>query len=370
MKKFIVLLIVSVLYPSICMFAQNDALYDVNYDALEFVQTYDTNNKYFQEIFLQYEAAITTLTEKVRQKEKASYQAEMAQIRQNALLKYEKDIAQAREDIYRQEIQNVREQETERLTDEITRRLTQELNIRIAAEYEEKKNAEIAVLKKELRNQIYVETNAGTARVKFITFSVTIAVCVALAIVLIIWCIKRIAKSLSERERFKNLIETYMFKLKNRDGASEPLFKDIEKDFVDNQEEKQFHEKALNAAIKQYSNTKELDDYENKFITIKNLLSSYIKNWKEDNTRQILDALENEKTNLETAGAELFHSLALRTEGEKNVAKGLFQPMVPVIKDVSSKIENKDLGKEFRKSQKQLSKSFADLAKKFKEERF
>lgn len=158
MKKFAFL--VFFLF-NVMVFAESNDLYDVNYDAPLNILQYDTNQQFFQEIYLQYETAIKRSEDSIRNDEKKIRQNEVKSVKEEESQKYQSDIAEAlekqRKEIYENEIEAVRTNERELLSEEIRTAVTNELNEKFTLLYEEKKNKEIKELEKQLREQISLE---------------------------------------------------------------------------------------------------------------------------------------------------------------------------------------------------------------------
>ena len=161
MKRLAVIcLLLAIAMPH--FFAQDNALYDVNYDEPRKTANYDDSLAEFQKIYLQYEDAIKTISTIIRQEEKEAYTKELEKFKEEERIRTDTTIEKMRLAIYGNEVESVRKQETERLTTELTERISAELNQELAAKYEKIKDDEIAKLYADLRKQAYDETDATT----------------------------------------------------------------------------------------------------------------------------------------------------------------------------------------------------------------
>lgn len=165
MKKFLLIFIALYLCINVC--AQSADLYDANFDAPRNIPFYDENTQVFQDIYLQYEAAIRRSEESIRSEERNIRQNDVQKLQENLTQeqkkaqedlsqtqnKYEKELAQEREkaqqdiaqalekqkqEIYANEIEQLRKDEYEKLSTELHDVITKELTEKFAAEYENK----------------------------------------------------------------------------------------------------------------------------------------------------------------------------------------------------------------------------------------
>ncbi len=125
-------------------------LYDVNYDPPSHMSdSFNESVISFQNIYLQYESNIKNSEEKIRADEKSLHQEEIRSLLAQEQDKYAAALVQARDEIYRNEIESVRKTETERLTAELTAELS--------AKLEEKKTQELIAAEAEIRRAISLE---------------------------------------------------------------------------------------------------------------------------------------------------------------------------------------------------------------------
>lgn len=142
------------------VFSENESLYDVNYDKPANLINYDDSLESFQQIYLQYEAAIKSLEDKIREDERQSKNSEVSKVREEEKLNLENAVEKTREDIYQNEIQDVREKETERLTNEITEKLTKELTEKFNSDYEKNLAESVSQKEKEIRDELSLENES------------------------------------------------------------------------------------------------------------------------------------------------------------------------------------------------------------------
>lgn len=125
-------------------------LYDVNYDPPSHMSdSFNESVISFQNIYLQYESNIKNSEEKIRADEKSLHQEEIRSLLAQEQDKYAAALVQARDEIYRNEIESVRKTETERLTAELTAALSEK--------FEEKKAQELIAAEAEIRKTISLE---------------------------------------------------------------------------------------------------------------------------------------------------------------------------------------------------------------------
>ena len=72
MKK--IFMFICMIIISFSLYAQNESLYDANYDAPATYSDFNIEQYEFQKIYLQYEEAIKTITDAIRKDEKSSFQ--------------------------------------------------------------------------------------------------------------------------------------------------------------------------------------------------------------------------------------------------------------------------------------------------------
>ena len=184
MKKLAVIcLLIAIIMSHI--FAQDNVLYDVNYDEPLKTSNYDDSLAEFQKIYLQYEDAIKTTSTIIRQEERDTYNKELEKFKEEERIRTDTTIEKMRLAIYGNEVESVRKQETERLTAELTEKISADLNQELSAKYEKIKDDEIAKLYVDLKKQAYDETDATTQRVKSISSASAKIIIVILIIALI-----------------------------------------------------------------------------------------------------------------------------------------------------------------------------------------
>lgn len=361
------------------IFAQDNALYDVNYDKPGKTANYDDSFAEFQKIYLQYEDAIKTTSTIIRQEERDTYNKELEKFKEEERIRTDTTIEKMRLAIYGNEVESVRKEETERLTAELTEKISADLNLKLSAEYEKIKNDEIEKIYAELKKQAYDETNATTQRVKSISSASAQVIIVILIIALIFIGIRaiisRIKRKTEEKEKFDTLVTLYSYQLKDYNGNTYHITQKIEKECIKNEKEKNLRMKALKVAENHYSgNLKELQEYEDEFESYKKKFSLYMGDniWKNDkfDFNKISVELKAIYKNYKTTGQELFYSLESRTDADKRDSKNLLSITSSELKDLSNDLDKKTIDKQSSKEKKQLAKDFAKLAKSFEKGEF
>ena len=378
MKKLAVIcLLIAIIMSHI--FAQDNMLYDVNYDESLKTSNYDDSLAEFQKIYLQYEDAIKIAGNIIRQEEKDAYNKELEKFKEQERIRTDTTIEKMRLAIYGKEVESVRKQETERLTAELTEKISADLNQELSAKYEKIKDDEIAKLYVDLKKQAYDETDATTQRVKSISSASAKVIIVVLIIALIFIGIRaiisKIKRKTEEKEKFDTLITLYSYQLKDYNGNTYHITQKIEKEYIKNEKEKNLRMKALKMAENHYSgNLKELQEYEDEFESYKKKFSLYMGDnvWENDkfDFNKISVELKAIYKNYKTTGQELFYSLESRTDADKRDSKNLLSITSSELKDLSNDLDKKTIDKQSSKEKKQLAKDFAKLAKSFEKGEF
>lgn len=374
MKKIICKILFICLFAT-QLFSQDSSLYDVNYDKPIITSNFDESSIVYQDIYLQYETAINTLTNVIRQEEKDAYDKAISEFKKSERLRTDTTIEKMRQAIYNDEIESVRLQEIERLTEELTEKISTELQTKLSSDYEKKKNDEIAELYANLKKEAYVETHATTQRFKSITTAVASVIIIILIFTLLFLGIRGIyiiiQQKGKEKEKIDTLVNLYSYQLKDYNGNTHPITEKIQNECKKNEKEKNLRIKALKIAENQYSgDLKEIQEYKNEFDTYKSTFLMYIGDnvWKNKNFNfiKISDELNKIYKNYKNLGQELFYSLKSRTDADKRNAENLLSITSSELKDLAKDINNKNIERQFLKDKKQLAKIFTDLAKTFK----
>lgn len=378
MKRLAVIcLLLAIAMPH--FFAQDNALYDVNYDEPGKTANYDDSLAEFQKIYLQYEDAIKTTSTIIRKEEKEAYTKELEKFKEEERIRTDTTIEKMRLAIYGNEVESVRKQETERLTTKLTERISAELNQELAAKYEKIKDDEIAKLYADLRKQAYDETDATTQRVKSISSASAKVIIIVLILVIIFIGIKTIInifkRKAEEKDNYNSIVAEYEIRLESYDGNPYHINEEIKKVYGQKEKEKTIHIKALKEAQNKYSgDLSEVQDYKNDFEGYKNKFSMYMgdKVWKNDNFdfNQIKDELKKIYKNYKATGQDLFYSLESRKDVDKTNAENLLRRISSELEDMVKEIDSKTVEEQFSKEKKQLAKDFAVLAKSFKKGEF
>lgn len=372
MKKRLFFIIFLMFIASFNLVAQNNSLYDVNYDKPQNIVKYNEANETFQKIFLQYESAIAAAIDLIRKEEKERYFKEIENIRETEKINTKNAIEKMRREIYGNEIETVRKQEIERLTVELTEKISQELHTKLSSEYEEKKNTEIGQLYEHIKQEAYKEAESASKRNDYIVITLVIVLIMLLIIGLLIWAIQKIKtkqqKKRREKERFETIVQDYLDKLKKHNGDTYPVRKEIDSMYNKDENEKITRKKALTEAENRYiPEIKDIEDYKNDFSGYYNELDDYIKYWQKDKTEKIFKSINSICLNYSLIGNELYHSLEFRREAEKRAAKNLLQQTANVLEKFYNSIDREKVEEEFIKAKQNLVQDFKNLVKKFEE---
>lgn len=374
MKKLsVICLLIAIIMSHI--FAQDNVLYDVNYDEPLKTSNYDDSLAEFQKIYLQYEDAIKIAGNIIRQEEKDAYNKELEKFKEQERIRTDTTIEKMRLAIYGNEVESVRKEETERLTAELTEKISADLNQELSAKYEKIKDDEIAKLYADLKKQAYDETDATTQRVKSISSASAKVIIIVLILVIIFIGIKTIINTFKrkaeEKDHYNSIITEYEIRLESYNGDPYHINEEIKKVYGQNEKEKTLRIKALKEAQNKYSgDLKELQDYKDEFDNYTNKFRRYFNSWKEDNYQQISNFFKDIYGDYKKTGQELYKSFEFRTDADKKNAKGLLDIISNELGDFSKDIRHKDLDAKFLNDKTQLAKDFAKLAKSFEKGEF
>lgn len=378
MKKLsVICLLIAIIMSHI--FAQDNVLYDVNYDEPLKTSNYDDSLAEFQKIYLQYEDAIKIAGNIIRQEEKDAYNKELEKFKEQERIRTDTTIEKMRLAIYGNEVESVRKQETERLTAELTEKISADLNQELSAKYEKIKDDEIAKLYADLKKQAYDETDATTQRVKSISSASAKVIIIVLILVIIFIGIKTIINTFKrkakEKDHYNSIVAEYEIRLKSYNGDPYYINEEIKKVYGQKEKEKTLRIKALKEAQNKYSgDLSEVQDYKNDFAGYKNKFSMYMGYivWKNDkfDFNKIKDELKKIYKDYKTTGQDLFYSLESRKDADKANAENLLRRISSELEDMVKEIDSKTVEEQFSKEKKQLVKDFAVLAKSFKKGEF
>ena len=361
------------------IFAQDNVLYDVNYDEPLKTSNYDDSLAEFQKIYLQYEDAIKIAGNIIRQEEKDAYNKELEKLKEQERIRTDTTIEKMRLAIYGNEVESVRKQETERLTAELTEKISADLNQELSAKYEKIKDDEIAKLYADLKKQAYDETDATTQRVKSISSASAKVIIIVLILVIIFIGIKTIINTFKrkaeEKEHYNSIVAEYEIRLKSYNGDPYHINEEIKKVYGQKEKEKTLRIKALKEVQNKYSgDLSEVQDYKNDFEGYKNKFSMYMEDkvWRNDkfDFNKIKDELKKIYKNYKATGQDLFYSLKSRKDADKTNAENLLRRISSELEDMVKEIDSKTVEEEFSNEKKQLAKDFAILAKSFKKGEF
>ena len=367
MKKLAVFcFLIAVGIPNVI--AQNNPLYDVNYDAPEKIANYDNAFDEFQKIYLQYESAIKTTNDIIRQEEKEAYQKELNNFKIEETIRTNKTISEMRKAIYGNEVESVRKQETERLTNELTEKISTELEQKFSSEYEKIKNDEISEIYESLRAEAYKETSAITQRVKSVSTAIAIVFIFVISILIIIFLIRN---TIETKATHKSLVNEYLIRLKAYNGEPYNISQEINKAYGNNAKQKIIRMKALSDAQNLYTdNIKEIQDYKDEFASYYSKFKNYLKALNDDNYPQISSCLFDIYGQYKKTGQELAHSLDFRMEAERSIANNYLHEISNELKDLSKVIESKTINEKFTNQKNKLAKEFSKLSKSFQKGEF
>ena len=158
MKRIFSVIIVSFLV--FFSYAQNNSLFDVNYDKPKHTLSYDESLQSFQNIYLQYETTIRNSELDIHDAEQTIRLNEKKADREQFNKELSEALKKQKEEIYATEIENLRTQERDKLANELREEISTQLNVQFTTEFEKKKNEEIKRLEKELRDQISLENDS------------------------------------------------------------------------------------------------------------------------------------------------------------------------------------------------------------------
>ena len=378
MKKLsVICLLIAIIMSHI--FAQDNVLYDVNYDEPLKTSNYDDSLAEFQKIYLQYEDAIKIAGNIIRQEEKDAYNKELEKFKEQERIRTDTTIEKMRLAIYGKEVESLRKQETERLTAELTEKISADLNQELSAKYEKSKDDEIAKLYADLKKQAYDETDATTQRVKSISSASAKVIIIVLILVIIFIGIKTIINTFKrkaeEKDHYNSIVAEYEIRLKSYNGDPYYINEEIKKVYGQKEKEKTLRIKALKEAQNKYSgDLSEVQDYKNDFAGYKNKFSMYMGYivWKNDkfDFNKIKDELKKIYKKYKATGQDLFYSLKSRKDADKTNAENLLRRISSELEDMVKEIDSKTVEEQFSKEKKQLVKDFAVLAKSFKKGEF
>lgn len=367
MKKLAVFcLLIAIVIPNVI--AQNNPLYDVNYDAPKKIANYDNAFDEFQKIYLQYESAIKTTNDIIRQEEKEAYQKELNNFKIEERIRTNNTISEMRKAIYGNEVDTVRKQETERLTIELTEKISTELEQKLSSEYEKIKNDEIAELYENLKDEAYKETGAITQRLKSVSTAIAIIFIFIITILIIIFLIRN---TIETKASHKSLVSEYLIRLKAYNGEPYNISQEINKVYGNNAKQKNIRMNALSEAQNLYTDDiKEIQDYKDEFESYRSKLNNYLKLLNNDNYPQISSFLFDIYGQYKKTGQELAHSLDFRTKAVRSIANNILHEISNELKDFSKVIKTKNVKEQFTNQKKQLAKDFFKLAKSFRKGEF
>lgn len=369
--KYILLLVIF-LCINLNVIGEDLSLYDVNYDKPNKTLFYSQEQDKFQEIYLQYEFAISNIEKKIRAEEVQNKIKEIEKIKEELAIKTEKSIQQAREEIYSAEVASVREKELVRLTEELTREITQKLT----QEFEEKKDAEISILREQLREEVSVENKSTTQRFLIIAQYVFYVIVVLIFILVILFSARKMKKTKLKKEAeeysIKNYTEKYLSMLnKLKDNALTIISDEIEK--MENLNEKRLCSIAFGNATKVYFQRKKLksvEDYKKILSDSEVELENYFRRWNSTENREELRGICNnfysKKNDFYMIGCDISNSFKDREKKEEQDLSDLLKTYGGLLEKYAEQIESTILADFKCKDEENLKKNFSKMVVEYK----
>lgn len=373
-----IILFLTLLLFNANLFAQNDSLYDVNYDRPESPMFENQRQSEFQEIYLQYEEAIHNIEKKVRAEEVKKKLEEIEKLKAEFLQQTEREIQQARKEMYAAEAAAVREQETVRLSDEITEALTQKLS----KEFEEKKNAEIAALTDRLRREVSEENRSTTQRILIISKYVFYLLLIALVILILYKMIKLLVRK-KEKQRIKKLelrqwTDSYSKHLEDKKNYF-TVEQEVQENIGKNPKEKELHLTAFQEAKRKTYQKKSVADIEKALEDYRDETDNNFELWNgqakdEETMIAVYNEFDKKRKDYYVFGKGVVESFDSREKEGKNKLIKLLNTHGEILVQNGNKIEEIILPNckktDLRENFKKLVEEYRQLGKQFKEAKF
>ena len=400
MKKIV--LIFFVLLFCLGVNAQSADLYDANFDAPRNIPSYDENTQVFQDIYLQYEAAIRRSEESIRSEEKNIYSQELI-----------KALEKQKKEIYAKEIDQLRKGEYENLSTELHDVISKELTEKFAAEYEKKlkeesdklaqeydakiaeierqKDSEMKAWIKENKKQALEETNARTERMRIIAPYIAGVIAVA-AIILLGWLLAKIIikKKHEKNAKQKELdarnqqIEIYKAEYLNRlkRVGSSNIYRDeiknIYEEINDSQESdaiKTLRKEAVQQADKEFDSsriTSSIAEYRKIFDGLNPKRHFNTWNGLDNDDIEAKKAVVSEFL-ANIADYEKYAISACNSKNDQTEIANMLKPYVPVLKSNSEQLasmKDSESDESLKEQLSDLSDKYQELADKFYKGKF
>lgn len=456
MKK--IFLILFALYICMNVYSQSTDLYDVNFDAPTNIPPYDESTQVFQDIYLQYEEAIRRCEEIIRSEEKnirqedltqtqnkyeqklaqeleksleeqkkhqeelsqakINFEQELSQEREKAQKELNQALARQKQEIYENEIEQLRNDEYEKLSAELNNSISKELTEKFTVEYdseyekklrditeklvaeyeakiteiEQQKESEMKAWIKENKKQVLEETNARTERLRIIIPYIAAVITVVVIILLCWFLVKVIIKNKHEKiakqkeETDKNQkIDTYKAEYSNRlkrVGSSNVYrdeIKQIYKEINESQENsdmKMLQRKALEMAEKEFDLlriTLSIDEYRRKFDDLNP--KRFFNTWNSlgDDTEAKKAIISDFEANI--AEYEKYAISACKSKNDTTEIANMLKPYVPVLRSNSEQLnvmimKDSKIDESLKEHLFGLSTKYQELAEKFNKGKF
>ena len=473
MKK--IFLILFALYICMNVYSQSADLYDVNFDTPTNIPPYDESTQVFQDIYLQYEEAIRRSEESIRSEEKnirqedvqkfqeslnqeqkkaqedltqiqnkyeqklaqeleksleeqkkhqeelsqakINFEQELSQEREKAQKELNQALAKQKQEIYENEIEQLRNDEYEKLSAELNNSISKELTEKFTVEYdseyekklrditeklvaeyeakiaeiEQQKESEMKAWIKENKKQVLEETNARTERLRIIIPYIAAVI----ALVVIIFLCRLLAKVIIKHKNEKNekqkeeneksrKIKTYKAEYSNRlkRVGSNNVYRDeinqIYHEIDESQESediKMLRRTAIELAEKEFDllrRTLSIDEYRRKFDDLNP--KRFFNTWNslgDDDTEAKKAIISDFEANI--AEYEKYAISACKSKNDTTEIANMLKPYVPVLRSNSEQLnvmKDSKIDESLKEHLSGLSTKYQELADKFNKGKF
>ena len=347
---------------------------------------------------------------------KINFEQELSQEREKAQKELNQALARQKQEIYENEIEQLRNDEYEKLSAELNNSISKELTEKFTVEYdseyekklrditeklvaeyeakiteiEQQKESEMKAWIKENKKQVLEETNARTERLRiiipYIAAVITVAVIILLCWLLVKVIIKNkheiIAKQKEEADKNQK-IDTYKAEYSNRlkrVGSSNVYrdeIKQIYKEINESQENsdmKMLQRKALVMAEKEFDLlriTLSIDEYRRKFDDLNP--KRFFNTWNSlgDDTEAKKGIISDFEANI--AEYEKYAISACKSKNDTTEIANMLKPYVPVLRSNSKQLnvmKDSEIDESLKEHLFGLSTKYQDLAEKFNKGKF
>ena len=348
--------------------------------------------------------------------EQKKHQEELSQAKINFEQELNQALARQKQEIYENEIEQLRNDEYEKLSAELNNSISKELTEKFTVEYdseyekklrditeklvaeyeakiteiEQQKESEMKAWIKENKKQVLEETNARTERLRiiipYIAAVITVAVIILLCWLLVKVIIKNkheiIAKQKEEADKNQK-IDTYKAEYSNRlkrVGSSNVYrdeIKQIYKEINESQENsdmKMLQRKALEMAEKEFDLlriTLSIDEYRRKFDDLNP--KRFFNTWNSlgDDTEAKKGIISDFEANI--AEYEKYAISACKSKNDTTEIANMLKPYVPVLRSNSEQLnvmKDSEIDESLKEHLFGLSTKYQELAEKFNKGKF